>query len=903
MHKPDAILQLIEQKLGMQLTQLVDIHQMMKNDNRQCYVLGEDGSLLGLNLANCDLKEEQVDWLLKSVATIQALNISGNSFTRLTLGNLHQHLTYLNISENKTLNHLHFEEALPKLSRLVAHQCNLDELELPEGFEHLTWADFSRNKALTSVALNGRFPHLQYLDLSHNRLTAFTTPLAGQLKLLYLNNNAITQFNIPQRLPNLQTLHLRNNQLENFNPLLMELLPGLAVFYLAGNPLLDYLSATIQEMKEGESCITFMRDMYQRVQVGTAENNEHKVLVIGNGGAGKTTLVKVLKGEKFQEKYESTEGIQLTEHQLGGYKLNIWDFAGQDIYHATHRLFMEQNAIFLVVWSKESEEKPNLVPSEDGSHEFENHSLSYWLDYARVLGKKSPSIVIQTHSGLRGINRMPRPDIEQRFKKEFDYLAFQAVESSIPKKTQNGFRQLEAELEVAIDTRKYNNREIPQQWADLRQIMRNKYQLGIKDLPMAEYLAIAAGSSINLNEESAMFCLNFLTKTGVVFYRKGLFKNKIILDQAWAIEAIYTLLHRGLFYFQTLRRKGHFNGQQLAEAFRKQNYTETSEHELFLSFMLTCKLCYETTIKEDRYPSFEERTFIAPQLLDPNKPDGLESPWRRLDTLHIRYDFEFLHEGIIQEFIIDTYANAETQNVWRRGIQLEHKGNQLAIIEANPKENYIDVRVTQNGKELLDIVRNLIEKPDSVPFVLSVKIKDWPFIPLKRLELLKNSKHQYIDHEGVYNIPLKPYLGTFLYKDERAAFESKDHINSDIPINFPYSTGKAYDNTVYQDEIVQEFYEGLKQKGLNIPKDKEEKFTTELKQSIQELISKGKVEEAFTKCLPLIENPTNKNSFFMIHFRYNDATQKFSSGFISLEEHSIKMNQIVKSFLNFIEAI
>jgi internalin A len=37
--------------------------------------------------------------------------------------------------------------------------------------------------------------------------------------------------------------------------------------------------------------------------------------------------------------------------------------------------------------------------------------------------------------------------------------------------------------------------------------------------------------------------LDFLHHNGVIFYRPGLFGNQLILDQNWALEAIYSIFH------------------------------------------------------------------------------------------------------------------------------------------------------------------------------------------------------------------------------------------------------------------------------------------------------------------------------------------------------------------------
>ena len=52
--------------------------------------------------------------------------------------------------------------------------------------------------------------------------------------------------------------------------------------------------------------------------------------------------------------------------------------------------------------------------------------------------------------------------------------------------------------------------------------------------------------------------LNYLSNAGVVFYRQGLFDDQIILDQAWALDAIYAAFDRELCYRQLMWTRGRF---------------------------------------------------------------------------------------------------------------------------------------------------------------------------------------------------------------------------------------------------------------------------------------------------------------------------------------------------------
>ena len=65
--------------------------------------------------------------------------------------------------------------------------------------------------------------------------------------------------------------------------------------------------------------------------------------------------------------------------------LACWDFGGQEIYHATHRLFFADDSIYLLVWAEETEEELSE----------RNMPLDYWLDIIEDLAPDSKIQIIK----------------------------------------------------------------------------------------------------------------------------------------------------------------------------------------------------------------------------------------------------------------------------------------------------------------------------------------------------------------------------------------------------------------------------------------------------------------------------------------------------------------------------
>ena len=142
-------------------------------------------------------------------------------------------------------------------------------------------------------------------------------------------------------------------------------------------------------------------------------NDECKVLLIGNGKAGKSAIVNRLVNNDFDPEWNSTHGISLFRKRLADYMINYWDFGGQDLYHATHRLFMQKNAVYILAWSLETEKDytPHKIEIEKDvfvERRYKNYSLRYWLEYAKYLGKDSPMNVVQTKTGIEPVKDKSR---------------------------------------------------------------------------------------------------------------------------------------------------------------------------------------------------------------------------------------------------------------------------------------------------------------------------------------------------------------------------------------------------------------------------------------------------------------------------------------------------------------
>ena len=85
------------------------------------------------------------------------------------------------------------------------------------------------------------------------------------------------------------------------------------------------------------------------------DGEDIKVILVGEPGTGKTSLISVSVGEEFKEITNSTLLSNFVSKKFNkngkNYILNIWDTAGQEKYHAVTKIFTKNAQIVIFVYA------------------------------------------------------------------------------------------------------------------------------------------------------------------------------------------------------------------------------------------------------------------------------------------------------------------------------------------------------------------------------------------------------------------------------------------------------------------------------------------------------------------------------------------------------------------------
>ena len=83
-------------------------------------------------------------------------------------------------------------------------------------------------------------------------------------------------------------------------------------------------------------------------------DNEIKVILVGESGTGKTSLINATMGLKFQEHLETTSTNNFSSKTITinntDYTLNLWDTIGQEKFRSLTKIFIKDSRIALLVY-------------------------------------------------------------------------------------------------------------------------------------------------------------------------------------------------------------------------------------------------------------------------------------------------------------------------------------------------------------------------------------------------------------------------------------------------------------------------------------------------------------------------------------------------------------------------
>ena len=153
------------------------------------------------------------------------------------------------------------------------------------------------------------------------------------------------------------------------------------------------------------------------------EEEEIKVILVGEMGTGKTSLINTAIGLNFQEKLASTttNSIMNKTMKINGksYSVNLWDTIGQEKYRSLTKIFLKGSKIVIFVY-----DITNLQSFKE---------LNYWFDCTKeIINEKVVMGIVGNKSDLFLKEEVKESDARQLAKqKGFDFALTSAKNATM----------------------------------------------------------------------------------------------------------------------------------------------------------------------------------------------------------------------------------------------------------------------------------------------------------------------------------------------------------------------------------------------------------------------------------------------------------------------------------------
>ncbi|UXE61268.1 MAG: ADP-ribosylation factor-like protein [Woronichinia naegeliana WA131] len=632
-----------------------------------------------------DLRNNQLSKLpdISHLQNLSGLDLSYNQLRELPDISHLQNLSRLDLSYNQLSKLPDSISLLKNLSGIGLRNNQLSKL--PDSIsllKNLSRLDLANNKLSELPDSIGNLQNLLRLDLSSNQLRELPDSIGNLQNLLMVHSTNNQLRKLPNSIGNLQNLlrlDLSSNQLSKL-PDSFSRLQNLSELDLSDNPLVN---PPIEIAYRGiEAIRQYFRD---KAEEGEDRLYEAKLIIIGEGGAGKTTLArKILDANSSMPKAEeTTKGIDVLEWHFSmendqDFRVNIWDFGGQAIYHATHQFFLTKRSLYLLVVDSRKE----------------HPHLDYWLNIVELFSENSPLLIVKNELGDRPV-KIDEAQLKGRFEN---------LKESLPTNLGNpqggsGLELIKKAIIYHISQLSHIGNSLPKTWIKVREKLEEDERNYIS---LDQYLQICDQNGFKFKQESVtdgrLVLSQYFHDLGSILHfqedqTSPLYKT-VILKPKWGTDAAYKVLDNN----QVKQNLGKFTTIELKQIWQDAEYKDMQSE--LLELMLKFKLCYPLPNAKN--------TYIAPQLLDANQP---EYSWNDSDNLLLNYEYNFMPRGILTRFIVEMHKYIDEPNVWLTGVLLKRDDTWAEVTETYDRR---EIKIRLSGKNKRDFLAVITHQLDEI---------------------------------------------------------------------------------------------------------------------------------------------------------------------------------------------
>ena len=648
--KPQQILEI--EKL-FNITLELEEKQYVHEDERgirNYYVVDKCFNIISLGICNLHLEKEELRAIGK-LDNLITLGLSFNNISDISPLFPKPHLKYLFLGGNKI-----------KDISILNQAPLLEELAL--------WGNPIEDINPVSQLINLRELYCQNIGITSFN---FILPLQ-QLGVLLADRNEISDINILNQMKNLQNVDISSNKVKiiplevakRFDWLKGPINKSQKEIIINNNPL-EYPPNSVKEL--GADTI---KKYYEAAETfGHAPLSEGRIIVVGDGSAGKSSLIERVLYDTFEQGKSQTNGIfiehwQQTHADKRQLTFHIWDFGGQEIQHAVHKFFFTEGCLYVLVLDNRKEEEPE-----------------YWLQQIESLGDKAPVLVVFNKQDDNVTEIADRKFLKEKYP---NIIGFYNTSC----KTGLGINEFRTDLENNVVKLLTVDEQFPNNWFKIKKAIEACTSGEQHYLDYNTYSGICKKNNVE-SEKIQKLLLKYFTTIGAITWFGDTYLNFLhVLSPKWITQGVYKIITSK----KTATLYGIINiadFKELLIPLSTKDYTyEESHYGYILSMMKKFDLCYTPDDKSLLIPSAFGKV---------PKVEYSEFRGEGVRTYILQFK-DYMPLALIHRFTAKKLPNAYENNYWYSGIVIkDNKSDSLAMIQADKEAKRIYVRI--KGKEKL----------------------------------------------------------------------------------------------------------------------------------------------------------------------------------------------------------
>jgi small GTP-binding protein len=442
--------------------------------------------------------------------------------------------------------------------------------------------------------------------------------------------------------------------------------------------------------------------------------NQVRVIFLGDGDTGKTSLIRALNGlEVIEGKEPMTPGIDISQWTVPNTEITayFWDFGGQVMVHATHQFFLRSQCLYLLLLNGRTE--INTA----------NEQAEYWLEHVRAFGKKAPVMLVGNKDDLCAVNL----DMATLKEKHPHVIGFYPLSCTQYKEGYAPhFQRFQADIvkgiqELDLHTVRFGKNHHSVLNALAQRSSRESFLIKTAWVDLCNASGVTEQGPLNQK-----WLLDILDKLGLIIHFPELaVLDSYILNPRWLTYGVYTLLYSP----EAKEKKGRLKKNDLVHILEREEAEDhlgnrllypAGKSAIIIEAMEQFRLCFRCR--------HENNEFVIPALLDPNQP---AHGFKKKGSLAFEFHFVgFLPRHIMPSFIVGRHDEIVQDWVWQNGVVLERKNQRTqALVQVDYHDRKLFLWV--HGFKANEYLRIIYDDLLRIISKMDIRSTQWVIVPEK----------------------------------------------------------------------------------------------------------------------------------------------------------------------------